>query len=395
MKNKERKLAKGIDTPYRARAFTEKVYGGPAENPREVWKEMLDVPKNFYPGPNKYHVYYGELHGHTRLSDGRPTPDEYFQNIRYVAKLDFAALTDHDHGGVGKAELWGEKWELTKQKVAEYNEPHKFTTILAYERDSYPWYNNLVIYYNHYDGEMIREEIDGELSMNKLSELLKREDIILVPHDTYHLDSGTDFNQIPPALYPPMLEIYSRGDSAEYFDNPYNIMDIQCEGGYWQDALKRGAKMGCIAASDDHSCKNGLIDSESYGDDIRKYPGITGVLAESNTLPDIFNALKARRTFAFMGGRMEIDFRINGHYMGEEFEEEEERGIYLKVSADAEIKRITIVKNCRDYVFMTRTEQFLYDNRIETDCDFYYLRVETVDGRCGWTSPIWIHRKNV
>ena len=394
MKNKERKLAKGIDTPYRARAFSEKVYGGPAENPREIWKEMLEVPKNYYPGPSKYHVYYGELHGHTRLSDGRPTPDEYFQNIRDVAKLDFAALTDHDHGGVGKAELWGEKWEITKQKVAEYNEPHKFTTILAYERDSYPWYNNLVIYYNHYDGEMVREEIDGELSMEKLSELLKRDDIILVPHDTYHLDSGADFNRIPPELYPPMIEIYSRGDSAEYFGNPYNIMDIQCEGGYWQDALKRGGKMGCIAGSDDHGCKNGLIDSETYGDDnIQKYPGITGVLAESNTLPDIFNAIKMRRTFAFMGGRMEIDFRINGHYMGEEFAEERERGIYLKVTADADIKRITIVKNCRDYIFMTRTEQFLYDNRIETDCDFYYLRVETVDGRCGWTSPIWIHSK--
>ena len=137
-----------------------------------------------------------------------------------------------------------------------------------------------------------------------------------------------------------------------------------------------------------------MIDSETYGDDnIQKYPGITGVLAESNTLPDIFNAIKMRRTFAFMGGRMEIDFRINGHYMGEEFAEERERGIYLKVTADADIKRITIVKNCRDYIFMTRTEQFLYDNRIETDCDFYYLRVETVDGRCGWTSPIWIHSK--
>ena len=134
MKNKERKLAKGIDTPYRARSFTEKVYSGEAENPREVWKEMLDVPKSHYPGPNKYQVYYGELHGHTRLSDGRPTPDEYFQNIRDNAKLDFAALTDHDHGGVGKSELWGEKWEITKQKVASYNEPHKFTTILAYER---------------------------------------------------------------------------------------------------------------------------------------------------------------------------------------------------------------------------------------------------------------------
>ena len=42
--------------------------------------------------------------------------------------------------------LWDGKWDIIREKTAEYNEPGKFTTILAYERDSYPWYNNLVVY---------------------------------------------------------------------------------------------------------------------------------------------------------------------------------------------------------------------------------------------------------
>lgn len=35
------------------------------------------------------------MHGHTNLSDGAPDIDTYFTNIRDLARLDFAVLTDH------------------------------------------------------------------------------------------------------------------------------------------------------------------------------------------------------------------------------------------------------------------------------------------------------------
>ena len=193
----------------------------------------------------------------------------------------------------------------------------------------------------------------GEISRQELADALKRDDIILAPHDTYHLDAGADFSTIDPSLYTPLLEIYSRGDSAEYFGTPYNISDTQCEGGFWQDALKRGAKMSCFAGSDDHACKNRLIVPEDYNGSIAMFPDITGVLAEEITLGSIFSALKARRCYGFMGGRIRIDFRINGHYMGEEFFDPSDRTIYYKTDADAEIKRVTLVKNSRDYIYLT------------------------------------------
>ena len=79
--------------------------------------------------------------------------------------------------------------------------------------------------------------------------------------------------------------------------------------------------------------------------------------------------------------------------MGEEFEFDGERSIYYNIKADAPIKKITVVKNCRDYITKRNPEFFFFDNGIETDCDSYYLRVELADNRCAWTSPIWIHRK--
>ena len=391
MKNNERKIARRFDTPNRCSEFTKRVYSGASEDRTALIKETYGKEKEFYPEKSKYNIYFGELHGHSNISDGTPDIDTYFQNIRDNAGLDFASLTDHDHGGIGKCELFNEKWELIKKKVKEYDNPGKFTVILAYERDSYPWYNNMVVYYNNHDGELLRGRTDGEISKKELKKALSRQDLILVPHDTYHLEAGADFNTISPELFTPMIEIYSRGDCAEYMKNPYNESAFQCEGGFWQDALKRGAKMGCIAGSDDHFAENGLISDRYSG--VRRYPGITAVLAFENTLESIFEALKARRCYAFMGGRMWIDFRINGHYIGEEFSEKKERSIYINVKADEKIKRITVVKNCRDYIITSRSEQLIFDYKAEKKTDVYYLRVELEDGRCGWTSPIWINKR--
>ena len=145
MKNEERKHARRYDTPYRCNAVTSTVYSGPAADRAKKHKEAMDHEKDYYPEKSKYHIYIGDIHGHSRLSDGYPDVDTYYKDIRDREKLDFCALTDHDHGGVGAAELYGEKWEIEKVKAKEYNDPGKFTTILGYERDSYPWYNNMVI----------------------------------------------------------------------------------------------------------------------------------------------------------------------------------------------------------------------------------------------------------
>ena len=93
------------------------------------------------------------------------------------------------------------------------------------------------------------------------------------------------------------------------------------------------------------------------------------------------------------GGRITVDFRISGHWMGEEITVENDPEIYYKVEADDAIDTVTIVKNCRNYIQLRGTaEQLVYDYRQETDADCYYLRVKLRDGRQAWTSPIWVSR---
>jgi len=117
------------------------------------------------------------------------------------------------------------------------------------------------------------------------------------------------------------------------------------------------------------------------------------VWAEENTVESIFGALKAKRCWGFMGGRITVDFRIDGHYMGEEITRTGDPAVYYKIDADAPIESVTIVKNCRDYIIMKKTaEQLFYDYKQELACDCYYLRVKLTDGRQAWSSPIWVNQ---
>ncbi len=401
MNHPDKYIAKRYDTPNRSRGFTDTVYSGESGAASALWAQMNAAQRSYDPPKPELIPLVGEMHGHTNLSDGRPDIDTYFRNIRDIAKLDFAVLTDHDHGGVGKPELWvgrPSKWDLIRQKALEYRVAGKFSTLLGYERDSYPFYNNLVLYFRDDDADMVRGERDGEITEAELRELLAREDVITCPHDTYSLTSNTDFTALPVDLITPFIEIMSRGDAAEYMGNPCGADYACCEGGFWQDALRKGAKMGVIGGSDDHGGTNGqALASSPYPS---KYPGVTGVWATENSPSAIFEALKAGRTFAYMmglpdgamSGRMEIDFRINGHYMGETIARPESRdiSIYYNVKADVPVKAVTLVKNCRNYISLRAPSELILDYKQETPTDLFYLRVELTDGRFGWTSPIWV-----
>lgn len=389
--NKPRK----IDCPHRDRAFTDVVYGGTASCPAQ----MAEVRQRHTPPPSAYHIYWGELHGHTILSDGTIDIDTYFATARDRAHLDFCALTDHDHGGVGKPELWDAgKWELIQNKVAEYHQPGTFVTLLGYERDSYPYYNNLVLYYRDGRGEMVRGEVDGEITEPELSALLQREDIIAVPHTTTLISSGTDFEKIPLALMTPLIEVYSKWGTSEYFGNP-NPVKTEARGGAWHDALAKGARMGCIAGSDEHGPNPGLPGKTAVPGNLRYVqPGLCAVLAEELTREAVFAALKAKRCYGTSGARIEVDFRINGVPMGQSLSLPggTERQVYIRVQGEDGLRTVTMEKNNQDYVVFhvdgassTFTELF-YDSEVASPTDWYYCRIEQMDGRMAWTSPIWI-----
>lgn len=401
MNHSEKRNAKRYDSTCRCTEFTDTVYSGNSGTREELNKKLYSIQQAFLPPTHSLKAFTGELHGHTSLSDGSVDIDTYFTNLRDKAQLDFAALTDHDHGGVGGEELWNGKWNLIKNKVKEYHCDGKFVTMLAYERDSYPYYTNMVLYFESDEGELVRGVRDGEITHDELKKLLARTDIIAACHDTYQLSCCVDFTTLDEDLFLPYIEVISRGDAAEYMGNPAWQERDCCEGGFWRDALKRGAKMGVIGGSDDHRGMGGRVDSRlGYP---AAYPGVTGVWAKENTREAIFEALHAKRTYAYMigeqsgdmHGRMEIEFRINGYWMGSELKlgKNDDLSIYYKIASDVPVKAVTLVKNCRDCIkWFGKSEDIVLDYKQEQATDSFYLRVELEDGRFGWTSPIWVER---
>jgi hypothetical protein len=388
-----------FEHPTRMREYTDIVYGGIGAD----GTGLTEIVDKYKPGKSPYNIYWGEIHGHTELSDGVGTPDEYLTAARDVAKLDFCAITDHDHGGVGSPELWGDKWELTQEKIAQYHKEGEFVTLLAYERDSYPWYSNLCIYYRGGQGDMIRGEVDGEITREELRELLKRDDVIAIPHHTADIMQGVNFDAVDADLMTPLMEVYSKWGTSEYFGNPHPV-HTSARGGFWLDALERGAKMGCVAGSDIHSPYPGIEhdcrDSGNYymGNLIYKEPGIVAVLAKELTREAVFDALKDRRCYASAGTKVDIDFRINGAEMGSELaaQEGEDRWIYFNVDSEKKLERVDLVKNGKVYMQdniagrMSGSKLIVNDLEKQRDTDYYYLRVTHTDGTQAWTSPIWL-----
>ncbi len=127
----EKFIARKYDVPLRDREYTDIVYSS-GKYGSDTIKMMQEIENKYNPTDKEYNIYIGEMHGHTNLSDAKPDIDSYFKTARDTAKLDFCAISDHDHGGVFAPELWHGKWDLIKNKVKEYYQPGKFTTILAY-----------------------------------------------------------------------------------------------------------------------------------------------------------------------------------------------------------------------------------------------------------------------
>jgi len=389
--NPEAKSAKKIDVTHRMREVTDAVYGESVNAERD--KAGLSALVMQYPAKDDGRkVFFGEMHGHTFLSDGHIEPEVYYENL-IERGLDFCALTDHDHGGMWKDTLYSGKWDRLRALAAKYYTPGKFTTLLAYERDSYPWYDNMVVYFKDPASDILECAHRGETNAAELASWLKRDDLFIAPHDTNSLTCSTDFIRRPLELMPHGFEIISRGDCAEYFDHPLNVFTCT-RGGNLQDALSAGAHLAVYAGSDNHDGCNAL-DLPELGFPVR-YPGMTGVWAKENTVEGIFEALRSRHTYAYMGPEpVTIDFKVNEQRMGSIIEEPSyamARTIFWSVESKVPVKKVTVVKNNQDYFIAHRNDscRFIDYERVLPE-DWYYLRVELEDGRMAWTSPCWVN----
>jgi hypothetical protein len=272
-------------------------------------------------------VYYGDLHQHTYLHDGRGVFEELYQYGRRVGLLDFAAVSPHHmpmsvtgpnlHLPDGKrypSENWPELQRVTKA----LNGWQGLVTILGYEY-SVPTasggHHN--VFYNADEAPSVMQ-LDRENPMAPIGKMLQTLRLVQKPTLVIpHIGGGPpDWSHPTDPRIERLFEIAS----------VHGVFEES-----WQAHLKAGLKLGASAAGDTHTTAMG-----------NAYPGLvytmtnalTGVWAKGRSRQDIWEGMYEQRTFAATGNtRMLVDLKGDGGRLR------------ARASGTAPLVRVEVVKN--------------------------------------------------
>ena len=349
-------------------------------------------PIRVYDNPVPLKVFWGDIHGHTRHSDGLGSVDDYYRFARESASLDFAAITDHDDIG---PRLSDDEWQTISRAAEDANDPPRFVSLLGYE------YRNglcdMNVYYPDEEGELLRGS-DGEWSSaSELTRRIKRAGGMIIPH----MHFGADSSGFDSDVYR-VIEIYSQHGSAECPGCPREIPYLRRQlqkssrsntDAYVQNALASGHRLGFTAGSDTHCARPGL---SNWTRVCRTYQGgLTAVFAADLTRDSIWDALHRRRCYATTGNRSLLEFSVNGGTMGSEISvpEGQARTLLVVCHADGALRRLTVFRSGERWIeeeISGDTVERSFEDESRTEADWYYVRIDLAGGEMVWSSPVWV-----
>jgi len=331
-------------------------------------------------------VFWGDIHGHTSLSDGTGHVDDYYRYARDAALLDVAAITDH--AALGLRPLAGKPWATILDSARDYYEPGRFVTFVAYEWTNWV-YGHRNVYFPGANGEVFSAIDPGTETPEGLWETLREWRIITIPHHVGGGPIAMDWDHDPPPGMEPVVELFSVHGNSEYYGCPGMIYSPM-EGHFVQDALSRGLRLAFLASGDGHIGHPGRW-RPGYRE------GLVAFQAEALTREAIWSSLTSRRVYGTTGARILLEFSLNGSPMGSEIPDEQindpRRG-QIYAMGTRPLVSVEVIRNgsvFRDFACngLLETFQFIDSGEAERD-DYYYVRVTQEDGHQAWSSPIWL-----
>lgn len=336
-------------------------------------------------------LYWGDIHGHSNLSDGLRSPDDYYGYARDVVRLDFAVLTDHEPGWGARADD-RQQWDTARRKAVEYYEPGRFVTFSAYEWTS-GRYGHKCVYYLTDDQPLFTAWDPASDTPARLYAALRGRAAMVITHHPAGGPVGADLAAIDPA-WEPLVEIYSCHGCSETPGVGRPLWRRPDGGFYVQQALDRGYRFGVIAGSDTHTSDPG---NPLPAHPLFPHPhrvGLMAVYATALTREALWEALWARRVYGTTGERILLDFRVNGHGMGEEVVLSAPPVLRAQVAGTAPLVRVELIRNGEVVLAQQANGPDLTFTWQDDDVysGYYYLRVTQADGEMAWSSPIWVAR---
>ncbi len=411
----------------------QKIWAQDARSPlKESWHHAF-----VWETPPKFRRYFGETHFHTgtgtnhagffALEDQADVNEltlEDFQKlnaggdhranftnardsyayVRDVMRLDFASSSEHDVTLFDDA-----AWKESQQITTDFNNPGHFTTFYAYEWT--PGFNHHIVIHDKPNAKIFYREKTKTLT--QLWEALDKQGkpAITIPHLTWQFEDHIAWEDIN-NKYRRIGEIYSLWNSRFLTlpDDQPQRFELGPENRWsYQYAWAMGHKVGLIGSTDNHLGHPGANNYSIY---THHTGGLAAVIASANKREDLWDGMHERRTYATTGTRIYVDFKIDGHEMGTEFELRSNPIFSAKIAGTNDLKKVEIVKysnDCYKTIYEMEPDgpiaQFNYTDLEFSSDSFYYLRVtqmEEYPGRpyshstseMAWSSPIWIDYKN-
>lgn len=335
-------------------------------------------------------IYWADLHGHSALSDGTGTADDYFRYAKDVAALDIAALTDHDHWGVLHLDETPALWEQIRAAVVRYHRPGSFVALLGYEWTSWEYGHRHVLHFA--DAGPLYSSIDPDFDTpQKLWDALRGGDSLTMAHHSAGGPIATDWSIAPDPLLEPITEVVSVHGVSEAADSPAVIYDA-LPGNFVRDVLARGYQFGFVGSGDSHDGHPGLSQLSSGGTG-----GLAAVLAEDLTRPAVLDSLRRRRVYATSGPRIYLRVALATHPMGSAVAVADlaaggqTPGLFVQAVGTGVIRWLDVVRTgavVRSEVGLESVEMVL--PLVEPKAgEYVYVRLVQEDGGLAWSSPIY------
>jgi hypothetical protein len=307
-------------------------------------------------------IYWGDIHSHSELSDGSGSPEHNYYYARYVACLDYCALTDH-----------GEVMNLGFGALLGAMDHSEHATNLAYDPGSFvalqgiEWTQTRTGHYTCiFSGDkLIKNPILSYMVIPEPQQLWSALDAftnstgchaLALPHHSTEEEYMQDWTYNNPK-YVKIVEVSSvQGEFLFEQRDPFNYEGAldpppaYTPGSCVMDAFKMGYRMTVYASGDNHDGHPGhsLSHTNAYIGHQRPwttwnirggmpYPsGITAVYALNLTRGSVFTGLENQRIFASSDyGRPYLSFTINGTLVGD--------GSTLKVANASTARQINVV----------------------------------------------------
>ena len=354
-----------------------------------------------------YHIYFGQLHAHTNLSDGAGTVEQAFEHASKVANLDFLAVTDHSNSFEGtdytntltESAMGNAKWSEGKNAASAITASKIANTDNLSDSSS--------TFLGVYGFEMTWSDGSGHINTFNTAGFENRNNPIYANKkqsaanpsglQTYYAKLAEATGSVSQFNHPGTTfgDFYDFTNYSQENDERINLIEVgNGEGAigssgyfpsysYYTRALDKGWHVAPTNNQDNHK--------GNWGD---ANTARSVILADELTEESLYDALSNRRVYATEDNDLSIQYTLNGAVMGSILTEKTENvAIEAKLSdpTDDSIGTVEVIVNGGKVAASKKVTEkeatVTFD--LKDDYSYYYLRVTQDDGNIAVTAPVW------